>query len=314
MTTDLITDDVWRRLTAAARATRRPGFAAVAYLGKAAGRLLPLRTGSRLVVDASRAAVAAGQTCPSELARLTKRGVRIFSVENLHAKVFVLGNRAYVGSANASHHSAGRLLEAVTATTDRRVVLAARSYVRRLCQHELGPEELRRLERIYRPPRIAGRGLSQRHRSTRSLLERGLPRLRVVQLRLKDPPSGAEKVERVGERAAKRKMKHRRTHTLQAFWWVGVCPAAEGEQVVQVVDEGTHKFVEPVGVVIHRQSVRHGKKQRFTYVFLEAPRRRRRRLARLAKQLGYGAKKQLNRHGRVRNEVLAEKIRMAWGA
>jgi len=311
MAAKLITEHIWRDLAVAAKRTQRPTFAAVAYLGKAAGKLLPFRRGSRLVVDASPAAVAAGQTCPSELELLARRGVRVFSVENLHSKVFVIGNRAYVGSANASHHSAQRLLEAVMTTADPRTVLAARSYVRRLCQHELGPEELQRLKKLYRPPRIAG-GYPRRRRS-RSVLEQGLPRLRIIQLRQIDPPHGTEEMERTGERAAKRKMMNRRTHALETIWLYGGRTSLEHVQLVQVFQqEDGQKFVEPPGVVVHTES-RRRRKMWFNFIFVEVPKRRRKSLPRLAKQLGYGAKKLLNRTGWVRNEVLAEKIRTAWG-
>ena len=48
--------------------------------------------------------------------------MRIFSVANLHAKVYVLGTTALIGSANASQHSAHTLVEAMLLTTDRKVV------------------------------------------------------------------------------------------------------------------------------------------------------------------------------------------------
>jgi phosphatidylserine/phosphatidylglycerophosphate/cardiolipin synthase-like enzyme len=37
---------------------------------------------------------------------MIKRGVRVFSVANLHAKVFVLGRAAFIGSANVCKRSA----------------------------------------------------------------------------------------------------------------------------------------------------------------------------------------------------------------
>lgn len=53
-------DDVWPVISAAAR--RRKGHVAVAYLGTGATKLLPLESGSVLVVDASEAAVCSGRT------------------------------------------------------------------------------------------------------------------------------------------------------------------------------------------------------------------------------------------------------------
>ena len=77
-------------------------FVAVAYFGTGASKLLPLRKGSTLIVDMSQAAVGSGQTNPSEILKLVNRGVDVHSVNNLHAKVFAVGNQAFVGSTNVS--------------------------------------------------------------------------------------------------------------------------------------------------------------------------------------------------------------------
>ena len=105
MTTELITDRVWAAITEAARNTKTPAYVAVAYFGNGASKLLPLRKGSRLVVDASEHAVKSGQTSPAELLKLHRKGVKVYSIENLHAKVFVFGRTAFVGSANVSQRS-----------------------------------------------------------------------------------------------------------------------------------------------------------------------------------------------------------------
>src|SRR6266853_4325440 len=118
MTVTLLTRRIWPTLTAAAKGSRARPTVAVAYLGQGAAKLLPLPNGSWLVVDASESAVKSGQTCPAELKKLLKRGVRIYSRKNLHAKIFVFGPKAFIGSANVSRNSASMLHEAVVAITD----------------------------------------------------------------------------------------------------------------------------------------------------------------------------------------------------
>jgi hypothetical protein len=115
----LVTTNVWSRISRAAKANSRKSHVAVAYFGTGATRLLPLSKGSTRVVDMSHAAVASGQTNPSELLKLINEGVAVYTVANLHAKVFVLGNHAFVGSANASRHSEQSLVEAVVETNER---------------------------------------------------------------------------------------------------------------------------------------------------------------------------------------------------
>jgi phosphatidylserine/phosphatidylglycerophosphate/cardiolipin synthase-like enzyme len=157
MAITLLTDHVWQTLTAATKARVKPAVA-VAYFGQGAAKLLPLPNGSRIVVDASEGAVKSGQTCPAELIKLLKRGVRIYSRKNLHAKIFVFGSKVFVGSANASLHSAHTLREAMLVTTDRNAIATAREFIRELCVQEIGPETLTRLAKLYRPPRLPGGG------------------------------------------------------------------------------------------------------------------------------------------------------------
>lgn len=201
MSSQLVTENVWKTLTSATRQSRQPAAVAVAYFGQSAAKLLPLPARSRLVVDASEAAVKSGQTCPGELKTVSqKNAVRVYSVANLHAKVFVFGGIAFVGSANASWRSADTLIEALLATTDRKAVAAARQFVRDLCLHELGPEELDRLQRMYRPPRYVGTGGAQRHPQN-TAGRPGLPRLLLAQLTRLTPP----KVRRRPRRPAPRR-------------------------------------------------------------------------------------------------------------
>src|SRR4051794_33416057 len=112
MKNQLLTTGVWKSLTAAAKDARKPAYVAVAYFGQRTSKLLPLPPNSRLVVDASDGAVKSGQTCPADLMRLQKRGVAIYSYQNLHGKVFVFGDVAFVGSTNVSNRSARILVEA----------------------------------------------------------------------------------------------------------------------------------------------------------------------------------------------------------
>lgn len=307
MASTMISNGVWKEITRAARAGKR-AYVAVAYLGKGAGRLLPLGPGSQLVVDASDAAVKHGQTCPAELNALRKGGVSIYSVANLHAKVFVFGKQAFVGSANASNHSANALVEAVVRCTDAKVVKAARAFVQSLCGDELGPAEIKRLAKLYRPPKFLGGTGDGPGNGPK------MPRLFLAQLVPADLPKGSEAASAKGEKEAKRKLKHRKTHLADDFWRRGDCPFGLGSQVVQVVDEGKGRvMVSAPGKVIHRRKWSNGRR-RITFVYLEVARRQRISLGRLARMVGRGSKKRLLRDGAVANGPLAQALRGAWAS
>ena len=109
----LITETPWAALTRAVKKSPDKCQVAVAYFGQGASKLLPLRKGSVLVLNFSEGNIKSGAVCPAEVLILIKKGVEVHSVENLHAKVFVIGQSAYVGSTNVSKGSAGILIEAV---------------------------------------------------------------------------------------------------------------------------------------------------------------------------------------------------------
>jgi hypothetical protein len=310
MATTLFTSNIWRTLSTAAHRRTRSAVA-VAYFGQGAAKLLPLRKGSRLVVDASDAAVASGQTCPAELQKLLRRGVRIYTRTNLHAKVFVFGTQAFVGSTNVSDRSARMLREAVVATSDRKVVRTARKFVHGLCMQDLGPEALARLQKIYRPPRVPGAGRRGTAANVKGR-EGDIPPMRMAQIIVEDPPKESGEAQKEAQAASKKRMKNPRRHVLDEFWWPGGdSPFAPGDMVVQVVDEGRGQhMVSPPGTVVHKRNWAN-KSQRATFVFLEKPKRNRMSLKRLAKRLGRGALKRLLRAGRV-NRNFVDRLLAAW--
>jgi hypothetical protein len=311
MSTAFITQDIWPQLTKAVRGSPQSCAVAVAYFGKGAGKLLPLTKGSRLVVDASEHAVAAGQTCPADLAKLVKRGVKVYSVPNLHAKVFVLGRAAYIGSTNASNRSASQLVEAVIRTTEAGAVRAARKFVRDHCLHELTPGVLKRLAKIYRPPLIPG-GARAGKTVARSYRRPTLPRLLLAQCRLVTWSEQDQAAHDADLRVAKERREHPRSFELKSFRHTGKRPFRRGDVVIQVTNEGGGKVLATApGNVLHVRTRRYGGRQ-VSFVYLECPVRRRRSTDSLARSLGHGAKRRLRRNGTVQNADFARALLAAW--
>ena len=311
MTTQFQGVTVWPLIRKAVRSSQRPAHVAVAYLGQGASRLLPLPPGSRLVVDASESAVKSGQTCPSELARLQKRGVRVFSATNLHAKVFVVDSKVFVGSANVSRRSSNALVEAVVMTSDRAVVAGAKRFVADLCMIELGPERLSRLGKLYRPPKLTGSS-SLRTRPNGRRVRPALPQVWIAQLVAADWPEWTDEALERGHQAAKDRMNRPRRHTIDKFSWGKNPSFRPGDIVVQVVkEEDGRRMVSPPGTVLHIEKWNRRRDSR-VFVYLEVPVRRRVQLDRLAGRVGTVGKKRLMRGGKVSPE-LSERLLEAWG-
>lgn len=161
---------LWSRLTALAQRSNG-AFVAVPYFSTGASKLLPLKKGSTLVVRFDREAVSCGQVNPKEVIQLIKAGVEVHACANLHAKIFVFGSTAIVGSANVSSSSANSLIEAGVEVKARRFAATCRRFVESLAGDKVGLEFARTMVRLYRPPQ----GESARHSKARKV-RRVLPR------------------------------------------------------------------------------------------------------------------------------------------
>jgi hypothetical protein len=294
--------------TAIGRGSRQA--VAVAYFGAGASRLLPFPKGSRLVVDASERTVASGQTCPADLLKLVKKGVAVYSVPNLHAKVFVLGRAAYIGSANVSKNSA-RLVEAMIRTTMPSAVRAALRFVQDHCLHELTPTILKRLTKLYRPPHVPG-GQLAKQRNVSGAPRPKLPRLLLAQLDLVKLSEREQALNDSALAVAAKRRKHPRRFELDSFLFTGACPYARDDVVIMITDEGRGKvLVSPPGNVLHVRGRRDGNRQ-VSFVCLEHPIRRRRPIKSLARALGHGALKRLHRQGLIRDASFAQALLNEW--
>jgi hypothetical protein len=279
---------VWATLTSAAKRSSGQSYIAVAYFGKGAARLLPLTRGSYLVVDASDMAVKSGQTCPASLRVLLKKGVRIYSSERLHAKVFVFGRSAFVGSANVSTNSQKALFEAVVKTKNRRTVALARQFVREHCLRSIGPEEIKRLSKIYCPPNV---------KSTKAEPRVPTSNLKIIRLSDYDLPASREAQYARTEKVAKKKIATA-THQLYDFYWTAKHTFFEGQRILPIFKgaDGV-SYVAPPGSVFSITNFKDSLKLP-TMVFLEMPKRRRMRLSELVRRVGREYKAKLEK-GRV---------------
>ncbi len=275
----LITNDVWATITRAAKKAPTKAHVAVAYFGTGASKLLPLRAGSTLVVDMSESAVKSGQTNPSELLRLIERGVAVYTVPNLHAKVFVIGRRTFVGSANASTNSANVLVEAVLESTDRSVVNGALRFIRVQAVQRVLPEYARTMLKLYKPPKFgAAKAGTPKHTPAAT------PVVHVVHL-LYENWSEAETAfdERETKFAARLRQRPRQS-VVDGFRWTGSCVIKKGDIVIQVTAEGGgRKLVSPPANVLRVRRYR-ATGRPVWFVYVEVPTGQRRKALKVVRE------------------------------
>lgn len=306
MTTRFISEDLWTTLTAAAKKNKRICHVAVAYFGQGGSKRLPLYPGSYLVVDASESTVKSGLTCPDELIELQKRGVKIFSVPNLHAKIYVIGRSAFIGSANVSGHSANTLVEALLCTTDPKAVSGARQFVIDSSIQEYGPEMLKELSKIYRPPHRPG---GKRMKAIKPVL----PPLYLEQLCRTVYSDYEKKLYKEGLLLAKKNRQHSRGFELDYFVLDGNCRYKLGDVIIQVTDEGKGKvFVSPPGNVLNVRTGQDDSGQVSSIVYLECPVKKRRALKTISRQLGRWPSKLFRKNGVVHTKSFARDLLNLW--
>lgn len=145
-------DDLWPQLEALSKRAKRTRVA-VAYLASGASKLLRLRENDVLVVDMGDASVKTGRTDPKEISKYLGAGVRVYSVENLHAKAFVFDDTVIVGSSNVSNHSKLGLAEAAIETTNAAVRSQVIAWIESIALAPVTPTLAAAKAKIYKPPK-----------------------------------------------------------------------------------------------------------------------------------------------------------------
>lgn len=275
--------EVWAALRKAFGAGRKAQVA-VAFVGKGSFARLKLREGSTLVVNAGLEAVRSGQTDPRELLKYVRAGVRVYSQPQLHAKVFVIGRAAYIGSANVSFNSEHRLIESVTVISDAHAVRQARQFVMDLATERLGPEALKELQLQYREPKLQLHGA----RTARKRSIAGEVPL-VISLKTDEWSEEAHVADRRAEPVARKKLRNSRDFRMEKFESFGQVELKRlilRRFVYQLVQDGRTQYLHPGGRVVHIERFRE-RTRPSAIIYLELPRNRRaRRLSSLLPQLG----------------------------
>lgn len=163
----LSNEPLWQEIKNIIHDTKRADVA-IAYLGQGGADRLPLKSGSRLVVDISKKTVKAGGTDPREIKKLIERGVEVFTRPNLHAKVVLTKAVMICGSMNVSGRSEKELEEAAIMTSDPVAMDRARDFIDRLCKQPVLPEYLKECMKLYEPPSIGGPRGNKNHRVKRT--------------------------------------------------------------------------------------------------------------------------------------------------
>jgi len=313
MSSILLTGSVWGRIRKLSESAPS-ALVAAPYFGTGATTLVNLPPHSILVVKFDRETVGAGQVDPREIVKAIKKGVVVHACANLHAKVFIFGNTAVIGSSNVSRNSDRHLLEACVETTEKQVVANAKRFVRSLMGDKVGLEYAEGMIPFYRPPARDAKMPTRAKRRKKIPSHSGLWFVALVEGSWSD--IDYEQEER-GRPMAEKAMENRQASVLETFQWSGKTLARYtiGQRVIQCTktDDG-RVLVSPPSRIVRIQKYDVDGKER-AIVYLEAPKKyRRRRLESFLRSLGANATKLGNprRTKEIRDPELIYKLGRLW--
>lgn len=311
----LLTKTLWPRLRALGNQKGR-ALAAVPYFAAGGAARLPLKKGDLLVTRFDDTSVKCGQTDPREVLKLIKRGVRVYAAADLHAKVYVFGNTAIVGSANVSSHSENHLMEAGLETREPATVRACRRWIESIASEVVEPAFAESKLGLYRPPRFFGPLTRKGKRGPAKAPTRRAP-IWVMRLRVEDWDQPAWEAEKAAKHEG---MEHLldadefRQDTFRIIGRASIGPLRIGHRVVQVLGPDKKRKIFAPGriVAIRRYTLRSGA---FAIVSLEMRKGvRTRGLSQVIAQLGKkaGILKKVKGQRLLKDEILIHELGRLW--
>ncbi len=97
-----------------------------------------------------------GATDPREIKKLIKRGVKVFTRSTLHAKVVLIDDVVFTGSANVSNNARNVLDEAIVSSSEPSAVRAAKKFIDEKCSEPVREGYLKECLAAYKPPVFKG--------------------------------------------------------------------------------------------------------------------------------------------------------------
>ena len=152
MKTEFLTEEIWPMIKLLSKKSKSTKIA-VAYFGSGASKLINFKRDDILLVAMTIGNVKAGQVNPHEIEILYKMGVHIYSMVNLHSKVFLFDNYLIVGSSNASFNSEIKLVEAAILTTNTNSIRGANEFFKLNCVEQVDQTYISLCKKQYSPPK-----------------------------------------------------------------------------------------------------------------------------------------------------------------
>lgn len=261
-----ISDNLWATLHSLSKKSKQTKVA-VAYFGTGASDQLSLKKGDILLVAMDLGNIRAGQVNPHEIQKLYDKGVLIFNLPNLHAKIYLFDKTAIITSANVSSHSANHLLEAAILTDDKSIFQNAETFINQHCIETVEQDYIELCKENYNPPKNF---VAKRIPQTKTNFKGQLSRLWVISTKPIDFTDDDYEVLEKDEAIFEKKISNKRTFELSEIKYSirdkFINSVKEGDILIEIV---THKVRTHVLQPKRALGVTFNKKQGKAYLRVE---------------------------------------------
>lgn len=264
--------ELWSTLMQLSKNCRSRQMIAVPYIGKDSSSLLKLGKNDVLLCALTEQNSKAGNIYPAEIRLLQKQGVKVYQRDNLHAKIYVFGNKAVICSANLSSSSKNRLDEVGLLTNNPDTLRSIREWFAARLAEPVTPKWLEHCEQIYQPPK-GGSGIHTKNKEARQNQQRTW----ILFGHLTDFPEFEESDKQKGLQAAKGYLEKPRSYNIEEFRVTGKYKFVEeirrGDLIIQVIKDSakTDHKVYPSGRVLGKKQFQNKNGTFVTYLFIEMP-------------------------------------------
>lgn len=266
--------ELWSTLMQLSKDCRSRQMIAVPYVGKDSSSVLKFRKSDILLCALTEPNSKAGNIYPAEIRLLQKQGVRVYQRDNLHAKIYLFGNKVVICSANLSSSSKNRLDEVGLLTNNPVVVKSIREWFMERLAEPVTPGWLEHCENIYQPPKGGG-GKPTNHQQNNLNQQRTW----IIFGHLTDFPEFENNDRQKGFNSAKKNLEKPRIYNIEEFRATGKYKFIEeiqrGDLIIQVIKDSTkadHK-VYPSGRVLGKKQFNNKNGTYVTYLFIEMPKK-----------------------------------------
>ncbi len=150
-----LSNDIWPVIKSLSNSSRKTKIA-VAYFGTGASTQFSFKKGDILLVAMTLNNVKIGQINPFEIEKLYKKGVFIFTLANLHSKIYLFDKKVIIGSPNVSSNSANTLIETGILTDDSKTISLTENFIKEYCIEKVEQDYIKICKKNYNPPNFFG--------------------------------------------------------------------------------------------------------------------------------------------------------------